>query len=86
MRQPLSGAEIRGCWEGWPAGAVHADAPLTIGPARRPDEPQHREFIEVGAVAVAVGDVDSGAPPVDPVSLPSPADDPGWSLWGDPDR
>jgi hypothetical protein len=90
LRQPLSGTEIRGCWEAWPAGELRPDGTPTIAPARRPDDIPHREFIEVGAVAVGIavaeaisgetrdsGDAGHGVPP------PS---EPGWSLWGEPDR
>ena len=87
LRQPLSGVEIRGCWESWPAGAARPEVALTIGPARRPDAPEHREFVEVSAVAGAVALVETGTdgPIVDP-PLPAPSDEPGWSLWGEPDR
>ena len=33
-RQPLTGTEIRGCWEAWPAGEAIPVAPLSIGPAQ----------------------------------------------------
>jgi len=88
QRQPLSGAEIRGCWEAWPVGALHGDAALTIAPARRPDEVPHREFVEVGAVAVAAPKIEpeGAASVVEPAAVVPPHGDPGWSLWGETDR
>jgi hypothetical protein len=64
------------------------DVPLTIAPARRLDDTTHREFVEVGAaaVAVAVVETDPQPPTIDPPSATPPDNDPGWSLWGDPDR
>ena len=86
-RQPLNGDEIRGCWESWPIGSVAAERQPTIGPAR-PVDPTVRanlEFIEV----TPLGDPDRpGTEPEPP--LPAPGQplrpDPGWSLWGDPER
>jgi len=90
LRQPLSGAEIRGCWEAWPADALRPDIPLTIGPARMTEEPHHREFVEVGAPARTTGDDARSAqetPAAEPDTIvPPQLPDPGWSLWGDPDR
>jgi hypothetical protein len=91
-RQPLSGTEIRACWEGWPAGDVGSDAAPTIGPARQPDDHPHREFIEVGAAAesVVMAEAEVGvtariAPlPTAPAAPNAPEF--GGSLWGDPDR
>ena len=84
LRQPLTGSEIRGCWEAWPAGALRADAPLTIAPARQPDDPGHREFVEVGVAPVMEAVTATPATPA--TSAPPLPADPGWSLWGDPDR
>ena len=84
-RQPLTGDEIRGCWEAWPSGATLTEPTPTIGPARWIGEHSGRlEFIEVGAAvpaapAVAV-DQDQAVPP------PLSPGEPGWSLWGDLDR
>jgi hypothetical protein len=91
-RQPLSGTEIRACWEGWPAGDIGSDAAPTIGPARQPDDHPHREFIEVGAAAesVVMAEAEVGvtariAPlPTAPAAPNAPEF--GGSLWGDPDR
>lgn len=84
-RQPLRGDEIRGCWEGWPTGVAAADRPPTIGPAR-PVHPAGRaplEFIEV----TAIGDPPAGAATSRRLVRDVPADpDPGWDLWGDPER
>ena len=92
-RQPLSGTEIRACWEGWPVGDVPSDAAPTIGPARQPEDHPHREFIEVGigdevGVAAEAGATANGAPPPTAPASPtaSTAPDFGWSLWGEPDR
>ena len=90
LRQPLSGVEIRGCWEAWPAGTLRPDVPLTIAPARTTDEPQHREFVEVGAVARTASDdaplADAASETEGGASVAPQLPDPGWSLWGDPDR
>ena len=89
-RQPLVGDEIRPCWDAWP-GAVEAIAlaPLTIPPATSSEQPRGPiEFVEVlGPVtddaSTATGEV--AALPPRPATL-LPADEPGWSLWGDLDR
>jgi hypothetical protein len=67
-------------------GALRPDV-LTIAPARRADDVPHREFVEVSAAAPALA-VAVAEPPTDEESPPVPAaaTDPGWSLWGDPDR
>ena len=88
-RQPLTGTEIRGCWEAWPAGEAIPDAPLTIGPALPASEAHALEFVEVGAGATAADAVpasaDHGPVEMAPAAV-TPAGEPGWSLWGDPDR
>jgi hypothetical protein len=93
-RRPLSGSEIRGCWEGWPVGDVRPDLPLTIGPADRPDEHPHRDFIEVVAIAdpereelgpEAPTETAATMAPRKPAAAAVPARDYGWSLWGDPE-
>jgi hypothetical protein len=85
----LTGTEIRGCWEAWPAGDALPAATLTIGPARPASEPHPREFVEVDAAAT-VGDADLASPDPAPADLAPaaapPAGEPGWSLWGDLDR
>jgi hypothetical protein len=96
-RQPLTGEEIRGCWEACPAGATRPDAAPTIGPAQPITEGhRHVEFIEVrgGAAGVAAAGAASAvmadiaeATDEEPASTPVFApEQPGWSLWGDLDR
>jgi hypothetical protein len=86
-RQPLTGDEIRGCWEGWPVALLAPeDAPLTIAPARVPEDRRRPlEFVEVSGSAE---DPDDAATGPDPAITPGrpPAPEPGWSLWGDLDR
>jgi hypothetical protein len=63
-RQPLTGDEIRGCWEAWPAGATRTETAPTIGPARPIAEVhRHVEFIEVrgGAASGATAGAAAGA-------------------------
>jgi hypothetical protein len=95
-RQPLTGDEIRGCWEAWPAGMTRPEMAPTIGPARPITEGhRHLEFIEVragvatGAAGAPISDVPAvtdAEPALPPVSPVSPPGEPGWSLWGDLDR
>jgi hypothetical protein len=86
-RQPLTGEEIRGCWEAWPSALLETNAPLTIAPARSGDEAHPPlAFVEVTEKRTADVDTTAGAaedlsPPVAPMA-PS---EPGWSLWGDPE-
>jgi len=81
-RQPLTGEEIRGCWEGWTV-ATGTSVPLTVAAARPGEEARPPlEFVEVSAAASVEGaDEPSEDPPVAPPNRRSP--DPGWSLWGD---
>jgi hypothetical protein len=65
-----------------------ADLPPTIGPAR-PVDPTvraHLDFIEV----TALGDPDAPGTDTEPSRPGVPGQplrpDPGWSLWGDPER
>jgi hypothetical protein len=82
QRQPLTGDEIRGCWEGWAVGADPQGATTTIGPARSVDDRRGPlEFVEVGAEAV-----DSAAAGPTITADVATSTEPGWSLWGDPDR
>jgi hypothetical protein len=86
-RQPLTGDEIRACWEGWSAGTATSPAGLPIISPARTDEPAHRplEFVAVEALA---GRTDDPTPAIDepPVAASAtPAAEPGWSLWGDLD-
>jgi hypothetical protein len=85
-RQPLTGDEIRACWEAWPTEALAATAvPLTIVAARTDAERKPPlEFVEVDGVSEPV---EEDAAEVAPVARPiAPATEPGWSLWGDLDR
>jgi len=91
-RQPLTGEEIRGCWEGWPAGSATTSTPLTIPPARTSDADRRAlAFVEVTPATDVSEDGDAAEAPVagtvPPVSgaLP-PASEPRWDLWGDADR
>ena len=84
-RQPLTGDEIRGCWEAWPA-ALLSDGmvSLTIAPARAPEEGRPPlAFVEVTGNEPSPGDVTEALP--EPAGVPGHAAgrEPGWSLWGD---
>jgi hypothetical protein len=96
-RQPLTGDEIRGCWEAWPTGATRADTAPTIGPARQiTAEHRHVEFIEVrggaaagaaaGAATAMIPDVADAADEEPASTPPIPPDEPGWSLWVELER
>jgi hypothetical protein len=87
-RQPLTGDEIRSCWEAWPGGAARPDATPTIGPAGPiTDEHRHVDFIEVGATAGVRSAAGARSATEEPgLPPPQPPDEPGWSLWGDPER
>ncbi len=83
-RQPLSGDEIRGCWDGWPAGARAADgAGLTIRPAAG-DVQRALDFVEVDGASAPI-EV-SGPEPSITDGVPPPSPELRWDLWGDPDR
>jgi hypothetical protein len=84
-RQPLTGEEIRGCWESRPAGMAATTLPLTISPARPTDaDRQPIAFVEVAANPEPIEDDAEPAPPIGPVAAPT--SEPGWNLWGDADR
>ena len=84
-RQPLTGDEIRGCWDGWQAALMPDGAvPLTIAPARSPaEDKQPLAFVEVTADERSTDD--AAEPAGAPVGVPadSSGGEPGWSLWGD---
>ena len=84
-RQPLTGDEIRGCWEAWPAALLSdASVPLTIAPARSPaGDKQPLAFVEVGGADPMIDEVAEAA--VAPLGAPRPSAEvePAWSLWGD---
>jgi hypothetical protein len=84
-RQPLTGEEIRGCWESWPVGMGATTAPLTISPARPIDAGrQPIAFVEVGATPEPSEEGVEPAPSIGPKT--APVEEPGWNLWGDADR
>jgi hypothetical protein len=86
-RQPLTGDEIRACWDGWPAGAAMSPSALPIiGPART-DEPAHRplEFVAVEALEAGTDDPAADVDEAPVVATTPSAGEPGWSLWGDLD-
>ena len=59
-RQPLTGEEIRGCWEGWTL-ATGTSVPLTIAAARPGDEARPPlEFVECATQPAALGHLDTG--------------------------
>ena len=90
-RQPLSGDEIRGCWESWPDGAsLGSTRPLTIAPVQASDERQRPlAFVEVDTERDPAISGEGPAPST-AGALTAPAEpgrnEPGWNLWGDPDR
>ena len=108
QRQPLTGDEIRACWEA-AAGSAGAGEPLAVTAATgttddeapAPGRAAPLEFIEVHgrlaaepvppSVEPAEPDPEVAAPSADSPAfvsppLPPPTGEPGWSLWGDPDR
>jgi hypothetical protein len=84
-RQPLTGDEIRGCWEAWPAALLpDGGAPLTIAPARSPGEGKRPlAFVEVTGEEPSAGEAAETV--AAPVGVPGSyaSGEPGWSLWGD---
>ena len=82
-RQPLTGDEIRSCWEAWPAALLpDGSVPLTIAPARSPEEGRRPlAFVEVNDEEASAAD----PPGTAPLGVPgnAAAGEPGWSLWGD---
>jgi hypothetical protein len=87
-RQPLTGEEIRGCWEAAPAASLpDGVVPLTSARAGPPDEArQPLAFVEVTAARPTGGDAGTvavGSAPTTPA--PATEAEPGWSLWGEPE-
>jgi len=89
QRQPLTGDEIRPCWEA--ADATGAAVPALpgvgavwpLGPDDDRTAVQPLQFIEVGLQAVADRPGDA---PADSIFLAStPGGEPRWSLWGEPE-
>lgn len=87
-RQPLTGEEIRGCWEAGPAASPpDGVVPLTLARARPPDDArQPLTFVEVTAAQPTSDDAGRVAVGTAPVTPPPATDvEPGWSLWGEPE-
>ena len=62
-------------------------APLAIQPADPVDRRAHAiEFVEVTDGSTLQATAPTGEPEGPPPSPILPVDDPGWSLWGDPER
>jgi hypothetical protein len=84
-RQPLTGEEIRGCWDARPSVLDGTSVPLSIAAADLPEgAPRPLDFVEVGTTPPNEG----GDAAVVETPLPSPTSlpaEPGWSLWGDAD-
>lgn len=94
-REPLAGAEIRGCWqapiETVAPAASDADpsAPHQLrAPSADPREARHRrlEFVPVGgplesAPRIPIAAIDAPSP--SPVSSPDRRRDPAAGFWGD---
>lgn len=97
-RAPLSGAEIRPCWEAGASVPADPARPLPVGRAMEPGA--RRQFVEIGGASVSARD-DGQAPPA-PAQAPahgassangparsvgpSPAARPveaRWSLWSE---
>jgi hypothetical protein len=83
QRQPLTGDEIRPCWEAADATSINVPAlpgvgpvwPLEPGDARTPV--RVLDFVEVESIP-------ADAPPIEPVVVSAPSsDETRWSLWGD---
>jgi hypothetical protein len=85
QRQPLTGEEIRGCWEAWPGTPLEAGVPLTIAPAPSgEDAPPPLAFVEVAPMQTPDHEpaiTEDVSPPPGATRPPEP----GWSLWGDLD-
>ncbi len=104
QRQPLTGDEIRACWEAAAGSAgeplVAAAAGTTDDDAPAPGRAAPLEFIEVHGRLAAEPVPPSVEPPEPDLEVAAPSSDspafvspplppsgePGWSLWGDPDR
>lgn len=77
-RQPLDGSEIRSCWEAGISASTVPGLPV-VAATTRPS----LDFVEIGAPSPARPERAAGATIVSQ-TLPA-ANEPGWSLWGDPD-
>jgi hypothetical protein len=83
QRQPLTGEEIRPCWEAADATSINVPALPGVGPVWPLEAVDRRtavrplDFVEVESVPLE-------SPPAEPILLNAPS--PGearWSLWGD---
>ena len=63
-----------------------ADMPTVPPPAANGKVARPIEFVEVRDRSAAETAVGGGEPAVVPPVTLQPATEPGWSLWGDPDR
>jgi hypothetical protein len=83
-RQPLTGEEIRSCWDARPSTLGDGTpVPLTIAAAGSAQDDARRpiDFVEVGILPAADGDEVLGDEALaSPTTHPA---EPGWSLWGD---
>ena len=83
QRRPISGDEIRACWESRPESMDDSADAIIPAPVRTPVP--HRDFIEIGGATSAAADG-----PARPGSTVAPDPDPGvpavrprWRLWED---
>lgn len=80
-RRPLDGGEIRSCWE---AGDIATAGPAPSGVPAPGATPRARlDFVEIAPSALPRTERLVGPTIVSP-TLPA-TNEPGWSLWGDPD-
>jgi hypothetical protein len=83
QRRPISGDEIRACWESRPESMDAAADAIIPAPTRTPVP--HREFIEVGSTPSAAAERQArpvATAPLDP-DLAGPVVTPRWRLWED---
>jgi hypothetical protein len=99
QRRPLTGDEIRPCWEAADATGAAIPALPGVGPVWPliPDDDRTSvrplQFVEVppGTIPAAGTQPAEGAhaiitePPADPIFITPTGTEPRWSLWGEPD-
>ncbi len=89
-RQPLTGDEIRGCWEAWPTGTVNVRSTRRsppLAPARTRDRPwssSKSDAERVGATRTRRPSRIESFRRRSGSTTPSPES--GWVLWGDLER
>ena len=85
-REPLTGDEIRACWEARPAAEDLTEA--SPAPAPASDHRDRLEFVEVGASPESAATTTTTTTTTEerPIPVTVPAGEPGWSLWGDLER